>query len=430
MARMVVGLTLQKQRVLIRAPGRVEEAACADAPEDCCPDGDPGGAGGDCCPEGAAASLPFVVESPVAILGDMARFEGALVPDPGGAMWYLEEPVEGSSGLGATATTLNSLLLYCEGGEWWIEIAITDIASVTRRALQRLSDTGDSLGAIFDLPGALPGGTAVVIEHPCPGETRVDCVDLFPGVCAPCLRISSRWEVRNGADELQDWVALSDSGECVFRSVLVPDAWVLTYSEGYYLLTAADGRTWSVDDNAWSCCGTNFMAAQDPGEVDYILVPVYDCCGPLPTYNCTDGACVEAADGTYASLAECEAACGPTINCMGTETTAPGTLTLAFYGGTGVYTPLNGLSYTLSWNGTNWAVATPGPFFTELSMALSDPGSGGTLPTFAITFSGCFDFVSGNQPMTCAPFSISNSGVAGPGTCGGPGLDYVGFTIS
>lgn len=94
------------------------------------------------------------------------------------------------------------------------------------------------------------------------------------------------------SDDL-DWRLQYDYGD---------DVWVLDqFSTGYL---------WTIDSSDWNCLGENVLVSDDPTIDDVVVDPLDNC--EHVTYNCVDGSCVSVAGtgGTYATLAECSAACG------------------------------------------------------------------------------------------------------------------------
>ncbi|HEY1186991.1 MAG TPA: hypothetical protein VGE74_05005, partial [Gemmata sp.] len=110
MAHHLTGITVERSRVEIRAPGSVSAPACRDDPDNCCGNRSVGAIA--CCAGDAElpAELGIVLSAPVGSGGATVTFEGDLGALPP-AMWGTSDPirVDTESGAGASLTAF----LYC-----------------------------------------------------------------------------------------------------------------------------------------------------------------------------------------------------------------------------------------------------------------------------------------------------------------------------
>ena len=302
----------------------------------------------------------------------------------------------------------------CTSNNWRFEGVVLDGPSpddvvVSLSGVLTETEFGVTLEGIIDISDRMGFDAEAVIsaDHPCPWSQEEECV-VDPDRTG-CANISSRYKVFDeDATELATLAMIRGITPAQYRSQ--DGQWYLVRNMDaappVWSLINLDGREWEILESSWDCCAVVLMTSTDPEGPTYEVLPTYECCpAPVP---------------------------GPDVNCSGIETTAPSTLTLTFSNGTGIYAHLNGTSYTMVYNGTQWEVASPGPEFTSITMVLSAPGGPGEMPGFNVVFAGCFDLSNGHSPTTCDPFTIFNAGASGTGTCGDPFAppSSVDYTIS
>lgn len=183
--RVVTGLTVQKQRLRVSAPGRVGAPACAESPTDCC---EP--AASVCCPEGLSASTPFAFAAPIGFGGADVVITGDLI-----------ESNNRYSGVFESEGAQLKLALDCIDNVWIANGIITYATGETKRFTLPLTPEGTDLSADVEIPGREDG--ALIVEHPCAtsgasggsgsgesgsgesgsGAAGIEC----PGVCNPTV---------------------------------------------------------------------------------------------------------------------------------------------------------------------------------------------------------------------------------------------------
>lgn len=140
------------------------------------------------------------------------------------------------------------------------------------------------------------------------------------------------------------------------RWVSPDQSWELRYNYGDELWTLENYDTGDFFyTNEWDCDGENVLLNILEGEDSAVLTPAYSC--TEVSYDCVDGECVgvSGTGGTYATLEECQAACGggvvPTICCPDTPT--PESLTATFSAGSGTMAAFDGTAPTLTYQASN-----------------------------------------------------------------------------
>lgn len=136
------------------------------------------------------------------------------------------------------------------------------------------------------------------------------------------------------------YVSAPDDGNyCTWASVDL--AWLLKYNydDDLWSLENLDtGDFFYLAGGSWDCGGENVLINIIEEGDPAVLTPVYDC--SEVSYNCSSGHCVGIAgsSGAYATLGECEAACGGGIDVACCDVPVPTLLTAAWTNLTGACT--------------------------------------------------------------------------------------------
>lgn len=189
----------------------------------------------------------------------------------------------------------------------------------------------------------------------------------------------------------------------------------------WLLLNYSTGQVWYITKEDWGCLIENTLTPVDSADPDAIVTPLHDC--TTTSWNCVDNSCVEVAGagGTYATQAECLAACGggtvPTTCCP--SNLLP-TVLYVHFGGTLAALGTQNLTWV---GGSTWST---GPTVSGCG------NTGGTITlscsSTTWTLTGFTQFSFGGTSLSCSPFVLSVSGTVVSGACAGAASAVVNTT--
>ncbi len=174
MATRIVGVTVETQRVEIRAFARFSDVECVDDPTDCCEDPVGDTIATPCCEDNAPASLNMVATGPIGDEGAECEFEIVLTVDRANPVaWSGQQDTECASLFAKVwCVVVDAVTYWTIAGEW------RSPNGELHRFEQALELDGQFLVADIETDD---GTLAIVIDWPCgTGETVVTSCGVIP----------------------------------------------------------------------------------------------------------------------------------------------------------------------------------------------------------------------------------------------------------
>lgn len=253
MARMMVGVTVERQWVQIQAQGVGFQPVCETDPT-CCTDVD----NEPCCGAAAAtATLTFTADGPMLANCGACELSGTLVKAADQMVWELDQAT--LTGCGGSVPF--DLVMYCDEGAWRARGYVTPDAGagdtiVFDVPLTCDGATGSLIGDVAIPQCPVSGNLVIAIESPC---VSYDCVD---GSCT---------DVCSGDGTYATLVACQNACEVVTVACCanaIPKRLVLTVSG----VAGTFPMIWNATDSQWesglitiSGCGTVNVAVACSG---------------------------------------------------------------------------------------------------------------------------------------------------------------------